>query len=179
MSASPDPTSPSSTSKFEGLGSPVGVTEKFSVGELSSTCCGVGSPTAVSCFSGELPEDVLPFSPSTAKGFVSGAGAAGFAEVDDGALPRLGSAEEVGLVNFTFFFLRKSRRGDPFASGRHGDMRALEMSKSIVDAKCERGATTRGCSGGRGSDDTRGYGVGSGDVGKELPRGWSRKSVSL
>ena len=44
---------------------------------------------------------------------------------------------------------------------------------------CERGATTRGCSGGRGSDDTRGYEVGSGDVGKELPRGWSRKSVSL
>ena len=35
----------------------------------------------------------------------------------------------------------------------------------------KRGATTRGCSGGRGSDDTRGYGVGSGDVGKELPRG--------
>ena len=27
-----------------------------------------------------------------------------------------------------------SRRGDPFTSGRHGDMRALEMSKSIVDA---------------------------------------------
>ena len=72
------------------------------------------------------------------------------------------------------------RRGYPVASGRHGDnMRALEMSKSIVDAKYERGATTRGCSGGRGSDDTRGYGVGSGDVGKELPRGWSRKSVSL
>ena len=41
------------------------------------------------------------------------------------------------------------------------------------------GATTRGCSGGRGSDDTRGYGVGSGDVGKELPRGDSRKSASL
>ena len=36
---------------------------------------------------------------------------------------------------------------------------------------CERGATTRGCSGGRGSEDTRGYGIGSGDVGKELPRG--------
>ena len=72
------------------------------------------------------------------------------------------------------------RRGYPFASGRHGyNMRALEMSKSIVDARCERGATTRGCSGGRGSDDTRGYGVGSGDVGKELPRGSSRKSVSL
>ena len=44
------------------------------------------------------------FSSSTAKGFVAGAGAAGFAEVDDGALPRLGSAEEVGFVNFTFFF---------------------------------------------------------------------------
>ena len=104
MSASPDPTSPSSTSKFEGLGGPVVVTEKCSVGELSSTGCGVGSPPAVSCFSGELPEDVLLFSPSTAKGFVAGAGAAGFAEVDDGALPRLGSAEEVGLVNLTFFF---------------------------------------------------------------------------
>ena len=33
------------------------------------------------------------------------------------------------------------------------------------------GATARGCSGSIGSDDTRGYGVGSGDVGKELPRG--------
>ena len=106
------------------------MTEECSVGELSSTGCGVGSPSAVSCFSGELPEDVLPFSPSTAKGFVAGAGAAGFAEVDDGALPRLGSAEEVGLVIF-FFFLRMRRRGYPFASGRHGDnLRALEMSKS-------------------------------------------------
>ena len=37
--------------------------------------------------------------------------------------------------------------------------------------KCEVGATARGCSGNIGSDDTRGYGVGSGDVGKELPRG--------
>ena len=35
----------------------------------------------------------------------------------------------------------------------------------IYPLVCERGATTRGCSGGRGSDDTRGYGVGSGDVG--------------
>ena len=39
------------------------------------------------------------------------------------------------------------------------------------DTICEGCATTRGCSGGRGSDDTRGYEVGSGDVGKELPRG--------
>ena len=37
--------------------------------------------------------------------------------------------------------------------------------------KCEVGATERGCSGSIGSDDTRGYGAGSGDVGKELPRG--------
>ena len=29
---------------------------------------------------------------------------------------------------------------------------------------------TRGCSGGNGSDDTRSYGVGSRNVGKELPR---------
>ena len=45
---------------------------------------------------------------------------------------------------------------------------------SIVSQKCvicEVGATVRGCSGSIGSDDTRGYGVGSGDVGKELPRG--------
>ena len=94
MSASPDPTSPSSTSKFEESGGSVVVTEECSVAELSST---------VTCFSGELPEDVLP-PPSTAKGFVAGAGAAGFAEVDDGALPRLGSAEGAGLVNLTFFF---------------------------------------------------------------------------
>ena len=72
-----------------------------SVGELSSTGCGVDSPPAVTRFSEELPEDVLFFSSSTAKGFVADAGAAGFAEVDDGAL---GSAEEVGFVNLTFFF---------------------------------------------------------------------------
>ena len=36
--------------------------------------------------------------------------------------------------------------------------------------KCEGCVTTRGCPGGKGSDDTRSYGVGSGDVGKELPR---------
>ena len=35
---------------------------------------------------------------------------------------------------------------------------------------CEGCVATRGCSGGKGSDDTRSYGVGSGDVGKELPR---------
>ena len=76
------------------------------------------------------------------------------------------------VCEFNFFLLRVRRRGYPFSSGRHGDkMRALEMSKSIVDANVKVGATTRGCSGGRGSDDTRGYGVGSGDVGKELPRG--------
>ena len=46
---------------------------------------------------------MLPFSPSTAKGLFAGAGAAGFAEVDDGAAPRLGSVAEAGLVNLTFF----------------------------------------------------------------------------
>ena len=70
------------------------VTEECSLVELSS---------AVTCFSGEFPEDVF-FSSSAAKGFVASAGAAGFAEVDDGALPRLGSAEGFGFVNFTFFF---------------------------------------------------------------------------
>ena len=103
MSASPDSTSPSSTSKFEGLGGPVGVADKSSGGELSSTC-EVGSPNAVSCFSEGLPEDILLFSASTAKGLVAGTGSAGFAEVDGGAVPRPGSAEEAGLVNFTFFF---------------------------------------------------------------------------
>ena len=71
--------------------------------ELPSTC-GVGSPTAVSCVSGGWPEDFLLFSPSTAKGLVAGTGSAGFAEVDGGVVPRLGSVEEAGLVNFTFFF---------------------------------------------------------------------------
>ena len=44
------------------------------------------------------------FSPSAAKGLVAGTASAGFAEVDDGAAPRLGSVAEAGLVNFTFFF---------------------------------------------------------------------------
>ena len=43
--------------------------------------------------------------------------------------------------------------------------------KREKEEQCEVGATVRGCSGSIGSDDTRGYGVGSGDVGKELPRG--------
>ena len=42
---------------------------------------------------------------------------------------------------------------------------------SFFSRLCEVGATERGCSGSIGSDDTRGYGAGSGDVGKELPRG--------
>ena len=42
---------------------------------------------------------------------------------------------------------------------------------SITEGFCEVGATERGCSGSIGSDDTRGYGAGSGDVGKDLPRG--------
>ena len=77
--------------------------DKCSGGELSSTC-EVGSPTVISYFSEGLPEDILLFSTSTAKGLVAGTGSAGFAEVDGGAVPRPGSAEEAGLENFTFFF---------------------------------------------------------------------------
>ena len=106
MSASPDSTSLSSISECEGLGGPVGVADACSGGELSSTC-GVGSPTAVSCASGRLPEDMLHFSPSTAKGLVAGTGSAGFAEVDGGAVPRLGSIEEAGFENLTFFFFEE------------------------------------------------------------------------
>ena len=48
----------------------------------------------------------------------------------------------------------------------------LKRVRAVLNEdKCEVGATVRGCSGSIGSDDTRGYGVGSGDVGKELPRG--------
>ena len=46
-----------------------------------------------------------------------------------------------------------------------------ELSNNNIKYSCEVGATERGCSGSIGSDDTRGYGAGSGDVGKELPRG--------
>ena len=45
------------------------------------------------------------------------------------------------------------------------------MSLVYITYRCEVGATERCCSGSIGSDDTRGYGAGSGDVGKELPRG--------
>ena len=50
---------------------------------------------------------MLRFSASTAKGLVAGTGSAGFAEVDGGAVPRLGLVEEAGLVNFTFSSLMK------------------------------------------------------------------------
>ena len=103
MSASPDSISPSSTSKCEGLGGPVGLADACSGGELFSTC-GVGSPTAVSCASGGLPEDMLLFSASTAKGLIVGTGSVGFAKVDGGAVPRLGSIEEACFENLTFFF---------------------------------------------------------------------------
>ena len=45
------------------------------------------------------------------------------------------------------------------------------IEDNTIQSVCEVGATERGCSGSIGSDDTRGYGAGSGDVGKELPRG--------
>ena len=48
-------------------------------------------------------------------------------------------------------------------------LRSIVMNCSRAFVKV--GATERGCSGSIGSDDTRGYGAGSGDVGKELPRG--------
>ena len=44
---------------------------------------------------------------------------------------------------------------------------------------CEWGITTRGCSGGKRFNDTRFYEVGSGDVGKELPRTKSVVCVSF
>ena len=65
--------------------------------------------------------------------------------------------------------------------GDHGRRRSLHFTPPHFCLKkrwvypfcpfCEVGATERGCSGSIGSDDTRGYGAGSGDVGKELPRG--------
>ena len=146
------------------------VIAECSVGELSSTGCRVDSPPAVARFSGELPEDVF-FSSSAAKGFVASAGAEGFAEVDDGALPRLGSAEGFGFVNFTFFFFvcdEGVTHSRPAGMVIDAGARDVEVDRR---RQCEVGATVRGCSGSIGSDDTRGYGVGSGDVGKELPRG--------
>ena len=50
-------------------------------------------------------------------------------------------------------------------------IKSQHLLREKYDTSCEVGATERGCSGSIGSDDTRGYGAGSGDVGKELPRG--------
>ena len=134
-------------------------------GELSSTC-GVGSPTAASCASGGLPEDMPFFSASTAKGLVAGTGSAGFAEVDGGAVPRFGSIEEAGLVNLTFFFL--DEEGVTHSRNAHIVICGESKCRSLKVDVNVRGVLPRG---GKGSDDTRSYGVGSGDVGKELPRG--------
>ena len=59
--------------------------------------------------------------------------------------------------------LRRSRHVQSFLSKK--------CKNYCIQYNCEVGATERGCSGSIGSDDTRGYGAGSGDVGKELPRG--------
>ena len=57
------------------------------------------------------------------------------------------------------------------ARGRYYTKLSLSSALLSFSGMCEVGATVRGCSGSIGSDDTRGYGVGSGDVGNELPRG--------
>ena len=59
-------------------------------------------------------------------------------------------------------------RGIPVNHYAQHGLVLLVIMKEVI---CEVGATERGCSGSIGSDDTRGYGAGSGDVGKELPRG--------
>ena len=73
------------------------------------------------------------FSPSTAKGLVAGTGSADFAEVDDGAAPRLGSVAEAGLVNLTFFFFECE---EGVTHSRTAGMMICGRSKcrSIVDA---------------------------------------------
>ena len=146
-------------------------------GELSSTC-GVGSPTAVSCASGGLPEDMLFFSASTAKGLVAGTGSAGFAEVDGGAVPQLGSIEEAGLVNFTLFFFEEEGATHSRTAGivicGESKCRSLKVDANV------RGVLPREVAQAvKVPTILEGYGVGSGDVGKELPRGWSRKCLSF
>ena len=99
---------------------------------------------------------------------ISGPGSAGFPEVDGGAVPRLGSVEEAGFENLTFCFFDEEGVTHSRAAGilkcRESKYRSLNVDANV------RCVTTRGCSGGKGSDDTRSYGVGSGDAGKELPR---------
>ena len=103
MSASQDITSPSSSS---GLGGDA-VSGCFP-GREGSSACWVGSPDALSSASGGLPEGMRAFcggfAPSRAKGFFYVTGVAGFPEVDGRTVPRLGSIDEAGLENFTFFF---------------------------------------------------------------------------
>ena len=57
------------------------------------------------------------------------------------------------------------------ASQDHNYTRAQQSQNNLIHGRCQGCVTTRGCSGGDGSDDTRVYGVNrSGNVGKELPR---------
>ena len=86
-------------------------------GREGSFACWVGFPSALSCASGGLSEDMPLFSPSTTKGLFADTGGAGFPEVDGGAVPRLGSIEEAGFENFTFFFFDEEGVTHSRASG--------------------------------------------------------------
>ena len=83
-------------------------------------------------------------------------------------MPRLGPIGEAGFKKRLHLLLRL----DPLAFRCHlwSDAECACIALSYRRRHCEQGITTRGCSGGKGSNDTRFYGVGSGDVGKELPR---------
>ena len=142
--------------------------DAFSRREGSSTYW-VGSPNALSCASGGLPEGMPLFSPSTANGLFAGTGGAGFPEVDGGAVPRLGSIEEAGFEKIIFFFFDEEGVTHSRAAGilkcGESEYRCLKVDANV------RGVLPREVAQAvNGSDDTRNYGVGSGDVGKELPR---------
>ena len=127
MSASQDVSSPSSSS---GLGGAVVVADAFAEREGSSTCR-VGSPRALSSASGGLPEGMPIISPSTAKGLFAITGVAGFPEVDGGAVPRLGSIEEAGLENLTFFFSAEEGVTHSRLGCRESKYRCLKVDANV------------------------------------------------
>ena len=89
-------------------------------------------------------------------GLVSVAGASGFPRVDVWFVRRLDSVGEVDFKKNTFFFLEAEGVTHSLLDDIFDRMLSTRVvSLSYCRRQCEYGATTQGCSGGNGSDDTR------------------------
>ena len=94
-------------------------------------------------------------------------------------MPRRGSIGEAGFKKTFTHFLRLKVTHSVLGAIFDQVLSTQVLSLLYRRRHCEGCITTQGCSGGKGSDDIRDYGVGSSDVGKDLPRNQSVVCVLL